>query len=148
MIIVLYIITTIYCLAIVALIYGFTKVNSFYYVGLKPKTKFSIVVPFRNETENLPKLLDSFLKLTYPEDLFEVILVDDFSSEEYRVQTFKLKVSVIKNIRVSNSPKKMQFQRQCKPQKTIGLSPLMRIVWSMKTGYCLWIIIFSLTMFR
>jgi glycosyltransferase involved in cell wall biosynthesis len=106
MIIVLYIITTIYCLAIVALIYGFTKVNSFYYVGLKPKTKFSIVVPFRNETENLPKLLDSFLKLTYPEDLFEVILVDDFSSEEYRVQTFKLKVSVIKNVRVSNSPKK------------------------------------------
>jgi len=106
MIIVLYIITTIYCLAIVVLIYGFTKVNSFDYVGLKPKTKFSIVVPFRNETENLPILLDSFSKLNYHEDLFEVILVDDFSSEEYRVQTFKFKVSVIKNIRVSNSPKK------------------------------------------
>ena len=106
MIIVLYIITIIYCLAIVVLIYGFTKVNSFDYVGLKPKTKFSIVVPFRNETENLPILLNSFSKLNYPEDLFEVILVDDFSSEEYRVQTFKFKVSVIKNIRVSNSPKK------------------------------------------
>lgn len=106
MIIVLYIITIIYCLAIVVLIYGFTKVNSFDYVGLKPKTKFSIVVPFRNETENLLILLDSFSKLNYPEDLFEVILVDDFSSEEYRVQTFKFKVSVIKNIRVSNSPKK------------------------------------------
>jgi glycosyltransferase involved in cell wall biosynthesis len=106
MIIVLYIITTIYCLAIVALIYGFTKVNSFDYVGLKPKTKFSIVVPFRNEAENLPILLDSFSKLNYPNDWFEVILVDDFSSEEYRVQTFKFKVSVIKNIRVSNSPKK------------------------------------------
>jgi glycosyltransferase involved in cell wall biosynthesis len=106
MIIVLYIITIIYCLAIVVLIYGFTKVNSFDYVGLKPKTKFSIVVPFRNETENLPILLDSFSKLNYPENLFEVILVDDFSSEEYRVQTFKFKVSVIKNIRVSNSPKK------------------------------------------
>lgn len=106
MIIVLYIITIIYCLAIVVLIYGFTKVNSFDYVGLKPKTKFSIVVPFRNETENLPILLDSFSKLNYPEDLFEVILVDDFSSEEYRVQTFKFKVLVIKNVRVSNSPKK------------------------------------------
>ena len=106
MIIVLYIITIIYCLAIVVLIYGFTKVNSFDYVGLKPKTKFSIVVPFRNEVENLTILLNSFSKLNYPEDLFEVILVDDFSSEEYRVQTFKFKVSVIKNIRVSNSPKK------------------------------------------
>ena len=106
MIIVLYIITTIYCLAIVALIYGFTKVNSFDCVGLKPKSKFSIVVPFRNETENLPILLDSFSKLNYPEDLFEVILVDDFSCEQFQVQSSKFKLSVIKNIRVSNSPKK------------------------------------------
>ena len=106
MIIVLYIIATIYCLVIVVLIYGFTKVNSFDYVGLKPKTKFSIVVPFRNETENLPILLDSFSKLNYPEDLFEVILVDDFSCEQFQVQSSKFKLTVIKNIRVSNSPKK------------------------------------------
>jgi glycosyltransferase involved in cell wall biosynthesis len=106
MILVLYIIITLYCLAIVALIYGFTKVNSFDYLGLKPKTKFSIVVPFRNEAENLPNLLNSFSKLNYPNDLFEVILVDDCSSEEFKVQSLKFKVSIIKNIRVSNSPKK------------------------------------------
>jgi glycosyltransferase involved in cell wall biosynthesis len=115
MILVLYIIITIYCLAIIALIYGFTKVNSFDYLGKKPKTKFSIVVPFRNETENLPILLNSLSKLNYPNDLFEVILVDDFSSEEFQVQSFKFappvrfrsgQVSVIKNIRFSNSPKK------------------------------------------
>jgi glycosyltransferase involved in cell wall biosynthesis len=106
MILVLYITTIIYCLAIVALIYGYSKVNYFDYVGLKPKTKFSIVVPFRNETENLPILLDSFSKLNYPEDLFEVILVDDFSCEQFQVQSSKFKLSVIKNIRVSNSPKK------------------------------------------
>ena len=104
--IVLFSVVLVYAGSIVLLIYGLSKVKSFENTGLSPKTRFSIVVPFRNETENLPKLLDSFLKLTYPEDLFEVILVDDFSSEEYRVQTFKLKVSVIKNIRVSNSPKK------------------------------------------
>jgi len=92
MILVLYIIITIYCLAIIALIYGFTKVNSFDFLGLKPKTKFSIVVPFRNETENLPLLLKSFSKLNYPNDLFEVILVDDFSSEEFQVQSFKFQV--------------------------------------------------------
>ena len=106
MIIVLYIITIIYCLAIVVLIYGFTKVNSFDYVGLKPKTKFSIVVPFRNEVENLTILLNSFSKLNYPEDLFEVILVDDFSCEQFQVQSSKFKLTVIKNVRVSNSPKK------------------------------------------
>jgi glycosyltransferase involved in cell wall biosynthesis len=115
MIVALYIIITLYCLAIIALIYGFTKVNSFDYLGLKPKTKFSIVVPFRNEAENLPILLSSLSKLNYPNDLFEVILVDDFSSEEFQVQSFNFappvrfrsgQVSVIKNIRVSNSPKK------------------------------------------
>jgi glycosyltransferase involved in cell wall biosynthesis len=104
--IVLFSVVLVYAGSIVLLIYGFTKVNSFDYVGLKPKTKFSIVVPFRNETENLPILLDSFSKLNYPEDLFEVILVDDFSCEQFQVQSSKFRLSVIKNIRVSNSPKK------------------------------------------
>ncbi len=104
--IVLYIIILVYCLAIIVLIYGFTKVNTFDFLGQKPKTKFSIVVPFRNEGENLPILLNSFSKSNYPNDLFEVILVDDCSSEEFQVSSFKFQVSIIKNIRVSNSPKK------------------------------------------
>jgi glycosyltransferase involved in cell wall biosynthesis len=104
--IVLYIIISIYFLAIVALIYGFSKVNSFDYLGLKPKTKFSIIVPFRNEAENLPILLDSFSKLNYPNDLFEVILVDDDSEEVFSVQCSVFSIQIIKNIRVSNSPKK------------------------------------------
>jgi glycosyltransferase involved in cell wall biosynthesis len=97
----------VYCLAIIALIYGFSKVNSFDYLGLKPKTKFSIIVPFRNEAENLPKLLDSFSKLNYPNDLFEVILVDDDSEEVFSVQSkLVFSVEIIQNVRVSNSPKK------------------------------------------
>ena len=115
MIVVLYIIIVIYCLTIIALIYGFTKVNSFDYLGLKPKTKFSIVVPFRNEAENLPILLDSFSKLNYPNDFFEVILVDDESEEVFSVQCSdpsdsglakQFSVQIIKNNRFSNSPKK------------------------------------------
>ena len=115
MIVVLYIIIAIYCLTIIALIYGFTKVNSFDYLGLKPKTKFSIVVPFRNEAENLPILLDSFSKLNYPNDFFEVILVDDESEEVFSIQCSdpsdselakQYNVQIIKNNRVSNSPKK------------------------------------------
>ena len=124
MILVLYFIISIYYLAIIALIYGYTKVNSFDYLGLKPKTKFSIIVPFRNESENLPKLLDSFSKLNYPMELFEVILVDDDSdcrherqrtgealqiadtSDSELAKHCSFQVSVINNIRISNSPKK------------------------------------------
>jgi glycosyltransferase involved in cell wall biosynthesis len=106
MIFVLYFITILYCLAICVLIYGFVQVNTFDYIGLEPKTKFSIIVPFRNETENLPVLLDSLSKLNYPAALFEVILVDDESEEKFQVSHFRFNISVVKNIRVSNSPKK------------------------------------------
>lgn len=95
-----------YCLAIIVLIYGFTKVNTIEYTGLTPKTKFSIIVPFRNEAENLPILLESLSKLNYLMELFEVILVDDESEESFKIPSLKFKVSVINNIRVTNSPKK------------------------------------------
>ena len=106
MILALYILLSIYCLAIMALIYGFNKVNSFEYLGLKPKTKFSIVVPFRNEAKNLPQLLNSFSKLNYPNDFFEVVLVDDASDCRLQIADCRFQVSVINNIRISNSPKK------------------------------------------
>jgi glycosyltransferase involved in cell wall biosynthesis len=113
--IVLFLVVLVYSVTIVSLIYGYTKVNSFEFLGLKPKTKFSIVVPFRNEGENLPKLLRSFSKLNYPMDLFEIILVDDDSEERLQITDCRpererigeaLQISIIDNIRVSNSPKK------------------------------------------
>lgn len=103
---VFYFIFLVYTLAIGALIYGFTKVNTFDYLGLKPKTKFSIVVPFRNEAENLPKLLDSLSNLNYPIDLFEVVLVDDASDDSFQVGEYAFSIKIINAIRTSNSPKK------------------------------------------
>lgn len=106
MILVLFAILTIYLLNIGLLIYGFLKVKKYQKEDLNPQTSFTIIVPFRNEEENLPKLLDSFSKLNYPADLFEVILVDDNSKEKFQVSHFTFHISQINNIRVSNSPKK------------------------------------------
>jgi glycosyltransferase involved in cell wall biosynthesis len=39
-------------------------------------------------------------------ELFEVILVDDESEERFQVPNFKFQITITKNIRVSNSPKK------------------------------------------
>ncbi len=44
--------------------------------------KISIVIPFRNEVENLPELLRSIQSLNYPATSFEVIFVDDHSEDE------------------------------------------------------------------
>ncbi|MBF4470652.1 glycosyltransferase family 2 protein [Flavobacterium sp. HJJ] len=106
MILFLFGIAILYMLTISLLIYGFTKINQFEYIGLAPKTSFSIIVPFRNEEENLPILLESISKLNYPTDLFEVILVDDASDLRFKINDLRFKISLIENIRKSNSPKK------------------------------------------
>jgi len=46
------------------------------------QTKFSVVVAARNEQSNIVKTINSILSCDYPKDLFEVIIVDDHSSDD------------------------------------------------------------------
>jgi len=96
----------IYFILIGFLVYGFFNVKNFNAPKVVSTTKFSIIVPFRNENETLPLLLESFSKLNYPTDLFEVFLVNDDSTTTFELQDFNFKVRIIDNIRVSKSPKK------------------------------------------
>ena len=96
----------IYLLFIGQLIYGFNRMKRFSKKEITPKTSFTIVVPFRNEKENLPNLLHSISLLNYPKELVEVILVDDDSDDEFRIQNLEFRIQMIKNVRKSNSPKK------------------------------------------
>lgn len=108
-----------YLLVIGFLSYGFDKVEDFKLQNLPAKTKFSIIIPFRNEAENLRKLLDSIAKLNYSKALFEVILVNDDSEDDSVAVVEKFldtsrknpdvqidHIKIINNIRTSNSPKK------------------------------------------
>ncbi|MCF6141801.1 glycosyltransferase [Flavobacterium sp. K77] len=102
----LYLILLIYSLAIMALIYGFTKIKTTKHFSGLTKTSFTIIVPFRNEAHNLPILLDSFAKLEYPPHLFEVLLIDDNSTDGFELHDLPFKATVLQNHRASNSPKK------------------------------------------
>lgn len=42
---------------------------------------FSIIIPARNEEENIANCLNSIIKQNYPSNLYEVIVVDDYSSD-------------------------------------------------------------------
>lgn len=95
-----------YTLFIGQLIYGFNRMKRFSKKELTPKTSFTIVVPFRNEKKNLPNLLRSISLLNYPKELVEVILVDDDSDDEFRIQNLEFRIQIVKNVRKSNSPKK------------------------------------------
>ncbi len=120
MMLIIFIITLFYCILIGSFIIGFDNAEEFVEKDLTEKTKFSIIIPFRNEAENLSDLLQSLSNLDYPKHLFEIILVNDASEDDsveiimrFLAQpSLKLRstsqgnVRIIKNVRNSISPKK------------------------------------------
>lgn len=106
-------ITGAYTLLMISFVYGYTKVPCITKVNTVPENDFSVVIPFRNEAENLSDLLQSIAKLNYPVNRYEIILVNDASTDEFLtiINQFKTKhknirIAVIENIRLSSSPKK------------------------------------------
>lgn len=118
MMVFLVLVILVYAVTVAQLIYGFGKIKTYVPVPKPPQTYFSIVVPFRNEKDNLPDLLASFKRLDYPIDLFEIILVDDFSEDhsqrlvyDWRMQNGEFEFTLLENIRISGSPKKDAIAR-------------------------------------
>lgn len=50
-------------------------------LDFKPSTKITVIIPARNEEENIAVCLDSICSQSYPKDLFEVLVVDDHSTD-------------------------------------------------------------------
>lgn len=107
------IITAVYLGLVVAFIYGWNKVPEFKLQGLSSENTFSIIIPYRNESENLPRLFKSLSSLNYPSRKFEILLVNDESKDNSKLiaETFQndfqeLNIQLIENIRKTNSPKK------------------------------------------
>ncbi|WP_299012157.1 glycosyltransferase [uncultured Polaribacter sp.] len=105
-----------YALLILALTFGFNKIKLFKPNHYKAQTNFSVIVPFRNEAENLPLLLKAIVALKYNFNSVEFIFVDDDSNDAsvaiinnfFTSDRFLKTVnfSILKNLRKSNSPKK------------------------------------------
>ena len=116
--IIFYAILVVYCFFILQLVYGFDKIKTFVSSKDKPKTAFTIVVPFRNEAKNLPKLLQSFSQLNYPISLIQIIMIDDFSDDnsssiynQWRMLHETVDTTLLENLTLSNSPKKDALTR-------------------------------------
>lgn len=108
----LIVITSIYSILILLLVYGFHKVAVFKSQHKSSKITFSILIPFRNEADNLPTLLKSLSELEYPKDQFECILIDDDSEDDsvkvihHHLENANINYRIIDNHRKSISPKK------------------------------------------
>jgi poly-beta-1,6-N-acetyl-D-glucosamine synthase len=113
MILVAGIITALYVFLILFLLFGIHKLAPAPDLNPVPEKGFSIVVPFRNEAEQLPQLLASFSKLNYPKHLFEIFLVNDASEDaseaicaEFIEKHQDLSIILLQNEVKSGSPKK------------------------------------------
>lgn len=101
-----------YFISMAAIVYGFKKIAPFALETEKSKTRFSLIIPFRNEAENLPALLESIEKLKYDSELLEIIFVNDASEDNSEtiisaaIEKSKFSIKLIQNKRISNSPKK------------------------------------------
>jgi cellulose synthase/poly-beta-1,6-N-acetylglucosamine synthase-like glycosyltransferase len=69
----------------------------FQILDFKPATKISIIIPARNEAQNIDACLVSIVSQSYPKHLFEILVVDDHSTDNtaaiilnYQLQNVKL----------------------------------------------------------
>ena len=109
-----------YGIQIILLIYGLNKVKPFHYLKneLNNTVKFSIVIPFKNEANNLPHLLDSLAQLRYNKLGFEIIFINDSSTDdslkiinEWRFLNPYIHLTVLDNVVMSQSSKKDAITR-------------------------------------
>jgi cellulose synthase/poly-beta-1,6-N-acetylglucosamine synthase-like glycosyltransferase len=72
------------------LLYGLLIFYYFYFwlhakefsISVNSTVNISVVIAARNEESNIARLLEALEKQTYPKEFFEIIVVDDFSSDK------------------------------------------------------------------
>lgn len=106
-------ILAVYVALILSLSYGFWKLPTVKQQKIPHETAFSVIIPFRDESLRLPNLLASIKNIDYPTDKISFWFVDDASEddsceiiEKFSKENSAINIKVLKNKRVSNSPKK------------------------------------------
>ncbi len=77
-----------------------------------PSTKISVVIAVRNEAQNIPALFQSLTQLNYPAHLFEMILVDDHSTDS----TAKIVENLCANISFNLNYQPLELGKEGKKQ--------------------------------
>ena len=113
MIFITIVISVLYLMLIASFVIGMTKSETTKNKNTAPKNRFSLVIPFRNEAQNLSDLLQSISEINYPIDSFEILLINDDSEddfqpiiEEFIQQNPNINLSLFQNERQTPSPKK------------------------------------------
>ncbi|MEI8046553.1 MAG: glycosyltransferase [Bacteroidota bacterium] len=76
------IIFAVYIVLIISITIGWRKLKAFKSADILPVTKVSVIVAVRNEALNMGTLLDNLLHQDYSPHLYEIIIVDDHSTDQ------------------------------------------------------------------
>ena len=98
-----------YLLLVNTYLYWFGKLKIFTSKTVEAKTTFTVIIPARNEEENIENCIRSILNNNYPKHLFEIIVADDFSTDatpaivqQLQATFSNLKIISLKNIITEN----------------------------------------------
>jgi cellulose synthase/poly-beta-1,6-N-acetylglucosamine synthase-like glycosyltransferase len=80
-----------YLLLLIWFVYGWLRLKVPLKISLFPETGFSVIIPARNEANNIIQTIKDLASQNYPAALFEVIILDDDSDD----QTFTLAQELI-----------------------------------------------------
>ncbi len=109
-----------YFISMAALVYGFKKIAPFSSETEKSITRYSLIIPFRNEAENFQALLESIENMNYDSELFEIIFVNDASEDiseaivSEAIQRSRFSIKLLQNKRISHAPKKDAISKAIK----------------------------------
>lgn len=71
-----------YFILVILIIFGWKKIKPFSPDSKTPAVKISVLIPFRNEEENLSQLLQDLSLQNYPDELLQFVLIDDHSTDK------------------------------------------------------------------
>lgn len=94
--------------------------------SFQPQTTFSVIIPARNEENNIGNCIQSILQQKYPSSLFEIIIIDDHSTDNTSkvVQQFQQQYSNIRLIKLADEldGKALNSYKKKAIEKAIGYS--------------------------
>jgi len=77
-------------------LFGFRNYKKMKYAIHKPKYKFGVVIPVRNEEKVIAQLIDSLKKQNYPNELFEIIAVPNNCTDNTEKVAKKAGATILK----------------------------------------------------
>lgn len=93
----------VYLLVLSILLFSILTIPNAFTSTEKPTKQFSIIVAFRNEENNLPRLIQSFKSLQFPKDNYEIIFVNDHSTDA-SVEVIQQFEKVFNNVQLLQLP--------------------------------------------